>query len=225
MAKVTYYLGAGASFHSCPILDKQAEMMLAIAKYELTEIDKFQKNKLTYKFLYEERDYLPENNKKKILWYMGYFGKQALKYNTIDTYARKLYLTDELKELHLLKMCVSVFFDIWENFFDKELKFIDSIENYTSIDKRYISLFSILLDKKDGKIKLNDSFKFISWNYDLQLESAFKSFIKNDQIHFQKLNDSYLKFLGDNKIENDVFHLNGHRGFYNAVSENESKKI
>ncbi|MFP9097986.1 hypothetical protein ACLI09_02935 [Flavobacterium sp. RHBU_24] len=35
MAKITYYLGAGASFYSCPILNEQAEMMMALAQYEL----------------------------------------------------------------------------------------------------------------------------------------------------------------------------------------------
>ena len=240
MAKITYLLGAGASYNACPILDKQAEMMVKIAEFELqTIIRELNPEKYVYgvsfKFTDEDIPKIPSNNKSQILWHIGYFGKKALEYNTIDTYAKKLHLNGETDELKKLKMCVSVFFDLWENFheqryfhfsndvnFPLEKKTIPSIfPKYQRIDNRYKSLFSILLDSNNNnEIKLNSDFKFISWNYDLQLEETFKLFIKNGKsIKNEELNDLFkFKEIQKNKISNDVFHLNGHRGFYNVKS-------
>lgn len=240
MAKITYLLGAGASYNACPILDKQAEMMIKIAEFELEKIFKeLDPVKYAYgvslKFTSEDNSKIPTDNKSQILWHIGYFGKKALEYNTIDTYAKKLHLNRETDELKKLKMCVSVFFDLWENFHEEryshfsndvnlplEKKTIPSIfPKYQRIDNRYKSLFSILLERNNNnEIKLNNDFKFISWNYDLQLEETFKLFIKNGNfIKNEELNELFrFKEIQKNKIDNDVFHLNGHRGFYNVKS-------
>lgn len=240
MAKITYLLGAGASYNACPILDKQAEMMMKIAEFELDKIFReIDPVKYAYgvalTFTNEEYSKIASDNKSQILWHIGYFGKKALEYNTIDTYAKKLHLNRETDELKKLKMCVSVFFDLWENFHEEryshfsndvnlplEKKTIPSIfPKYQRIDNRYKSLFSILLERNNNnEIKLNNDFKFISWNYDLQLEETFKLFIKNGKfIKNEELNDLFkFKEIQKNKIDNDVFHLNGHRGFYNVKS-------
>ena len=219
MAKITYYLGAGASYHSCPILEDQANLMVKLAESELKEKTSTGYLELNYEFSDDEIKTLPNDNRIKILWYIGYFGKKAQKFNTIDTYARKLELSGLFKDLNLLKMSVSIFFDLWENFYEEKFKFISDRE-FKPIDPRYISLFSILLNKNNNDIELNSSFKFITWNYDLQLESAFKSFLIEENVHFEALNRS-LKFMEDDKgSQNDIFHLNGHRGFLSSNTTN-----
>ncbi|MFP9097987.1 hypothetical protein ACLI09_02940 [Flavobacterium sp. RHBU_24] len=116
--------------------------------------------------------------------------------------------------MRLLKMAVSVFFDLWENFYYTRYKDL-SKKDYKKIDQRYTALFSILLDNISGKIKMDDNFKFISWNYDLQLEKAFQSFLLDNEVkNLEELNENYFQFKEDNKSINDVFHLNGHRGFF-----------
>lgn len=230
MAKITYLLGAGASYNSCPILEKQAEMMLKVAETELIELTRKDDGSgaiksTIYNFSIEEKDTLPNDNQLKILWHIGYFGNKAKEYNTIDTYARKLFLNDEITELNLLKMSVSVFFDLWENFYESRYQNLSEVK-YQKIDNRYKSTFSILLNKDNG-IKLNNNFKFISWNYDLQIESAFKMFLKNEENDFNKINQ-YFKFKetqNDSDI-NDIFHLNGHRGFFkDKTSKGEEKEF
>ena len=245
MAKITYLLGAGASYYACPILEKQAEMMIAVASEEIknatTKNDGY--GGITYddyQYLSHEILNLPDNNKIHILWHIGYFGKKAIEYNTIDTYARKLFLNDELDELNLLKMSVSVFFDLWENFYETRYKHFSDEEfsifenknipsknmRYKRIDDRYKSLFSVLLNKnEDSEIKLNNDFKFITWNYDLQLETTFKLFLKDgNQLNNKSLNKKF-KFTNDESLQlNDVFHLNGYRGFYDVkdgITENQ----
>jgi len=225
MAKITYYLGAGASYNSCPILNQQAELMMKLSQYELN-FGKYSsttvynsniqiKTNISYNFEIKERQNL-KDEKEQILWHIGYFGKKALEFNTVDTYARKLFLTEQTEELRLLKMSVSVFFDLWENFYELRYKDLRPEKIYKPIDYRYTSLFSILLEKGlENKIKMNDSFKFISWNYDLQLEKTFKSFLKDNEVQsLEDLNTNFFKFKIDNNLANDVYHLNGHRGFF-----------
>lgn len=237
MAKITYLLGAGASFNSYPILDKQAEMMIEMARLEIQNYNYPPNRKsslgliLLNKFNDDEKEQLPDDNQYKILWHIGYFGKKAEEYNTIDTYAKKLYLNKDENELRLLKMSVSVFFDLWGDFYESRYKnkigcnILDEPINknnhfyqFTKIDKRYKSLFSVLLERKDNKIKLNNDFKFISWNYDLQLEEAYKLFLnEKEALGYDMINEIF-KFKESQLKDtiNDVFHLNGHHGFSNT---------
>ena len=235
MAKITYYLGAGASYHAYPILDKQAQMMIQLARMELQKTGSYGEAIMPYEFKEEEKDTLPNVNRIKILWHIGYFGKKAILFNTIDTYARKLELTGDITELDLLKMSVSVFFDLWSNFYESRYQFPlfknpdDKIKEkkYDWIDSRYKSLFSILLEKGREKIYFNESIKFVTWNYDLQLESTFRLFQGEDKVKsFEDLNTNYFMFKGDNNLlqQNNVFHLNGHHGFYSDFSFSNLKK-
>lgn len=237
MANITYYLGAGASYFACPILEMQAEMMIKLSKFELDNYTLDGANTLYINF---DKDDNPEkfinDNKFQILWHIGYFGKKAQEYNTIDTYARKLYLNNEFKELNLLKMSVSVFFDLWENFYEERYKILsipnrdllDLVEEpkrsliFEKIDKRYKSLFSVLIEKNENSIELNSNFNFISWNYDLQLEEAFKLFLgdKFDK-SYKSIND-LLAFKNYNDY-NNIYHLNGYRGFFDTKKRKISK--
>ena len=236
MAKITYLLGAGASYYACPVLENQAEMMVKIAwtrlKDILNELEINFGNPIYPMFITKENECTPNNNKSEILWYIGYFGKKAQEYNTIDTYAKKLYLNNEIDELNLLKMAVSVFFDLWENFeykmqdLEKDTEpistnvFRSSKKQFNRIDNRYKSLFSVLLDNDEkGNLTFNEDFTFISWNYDLQLEETFKLFLKDGfQKNYNDINKTFkFKQSQDASITNHVYHLNGHRGYYDDL--------
>jgi hypothetical protein len=226
MAKITYYLGAGASCHACPILENQALAMIKLAEHELREKTSTGDSVLNHNFSDEEIRLLPDNNRIKILWYIGYFGKKARDFNTVDTYARKLALSGSIRDLNFLKMSISVFFDLWENFYYDRYYNLTN-KNYKPIDHRYISLFSILLNKEKDIINLNNSFKFITWNYDLQLESTFKSFLSENKLHFETLHNTHFRFMENNNVnsDNDVFHLNGHRGFISNRDKSDKENI
>jgi hypothetical protein len=231
MAKTTYYLGAGASFNSIPILNRLSEIMIEVAVLELTEITPTGGGDMPYKFDPNELTELPDDNRIKILWYIGFFGKKGILFNTIDTYARKLELTKDVMQLDTLKMCISVFFDLWENFHESRYSHLFRDEengiNYMGIDYRYKSLFSILLQNNGDRIQLNEDVKFITWNYDLQLESTFRLFLEENSVdNFEELNSKYLQFKEDNDklTSNNIFHLNGHRGFHSNFDFKTLKK-
>jgi len=109
---ITYLLGAGASFNSCPILKELGEKMVLMARNYLGDsaID------------FPNRSISQEDDE-NLIWNIGYFGMKAIKYGTIDTYAKKLQLNNSRNELNELKLAVSVFFTIWQLTDDFEIKF------------------------------------------------------------------------------------------------------
>lgn len=223
MSKITYYLGAGASFHSCPILEDLSNSMFTLAR---TELNNFYKKVYNFNDSELSEVIYSNDNRRIILWYIGYFGEKAKQFNTIDTYARKLYLTKKYTKLSLLKMSLSVFFDLWENFL--ESNFNNLFKKYKSLDLRYINLLSILLENNGSDIVISDSLKFITWNYDLQIESTFKLFLEQERmISFKELDSFYFKFKENNIDDsiNNVFHLNGHRGFISHQENDDELRI
>lgn len=140
MSNITFLLGAGASYHSCPIWKEQGEKMIELAEKYL------ESTKCNF-----EDDSNSINEKDRILWDIGYFGMKARKYGTIDTYARKLFLNNSGKELSRLKVAVSIFFTIWYLTDDNDLKLRsinNKIEKFEEIDKRYIILLAAITEKK-----------------------------------------------------------------------------
>ncbi|MBY8963723.1 hypothetical protein KJK34_13255 [Flavobacterium sp. D11R37] len=203
---ITYLLGAGASYNAIPIWKQQGHSMIAVA-HKL--INRLSKN-------YSEKPYTWDT-KLLIDFFtkLKYFGDYAVEFGSIDIYARKLYLTGKESELNLLKHCLSVYFDIWENFYHLNFTKPDAT-SYEKIDKRYYSLLSVILEKSDINPKLNSNISFITWNYDLQLEMAYKDFMSNQASSFDEINSS-LKFM--NSEGNNVIHLNGFRGIFNDKGE------
>ncbi|WP_040250064.1 hypothetical protein [Psychroserpens mesophilus] len=213
--KITYFIGAGASYSSCPIWTEQGNKMIEVAcKY-------FKKN--TGFFITKPTDLV--EHAEEIIWDIGYFGLKANKFGTIDTYAKKLHLNASFKELSRLKLSVSVFFTIWQLTNDRNLKsrkIQDKEYVFEEIDKRYISLFASILESKSSvEIKIKENIRFVSWNYDLQLEYAFKSF-NQDNLSWEFIcnNLNFRAGISDNK-ELDICHLNGYHGFYNVKEREE----
>lgn len=206
---VTFFTGAGASYNACPIWNEQGEKMLQLAQEILNEgsFPEFPPpRKLT-------------SDSDLLIYEIGYFGEKAIKYGTIDTYAKKLSLNiNDNKELQHLKLAVSAFFTLWHLMDDslnlkKRFDSKNQIVDFTEIDHRYIALLAAIIEGNDGNsIKIKENIKFVTWNYDLQIEQAFKVFVGYD-IKWDNLSKQ-LKFrqIDENK---QVCHLNGYHGFYN----------
>ncbi|PCJ89414.1 MAG: hypothetical protein COA57_02110 [Flavobacteriales bacterium] len=212
---ITFFLGAGASYNACPILEHQGKKMIRLATLYLPkEKADFTKGK--------PKDL---NDYEDILWDIGCFGNKALEYGTIDIYAKKLDLNGSSPELHRLKQAVSVFLTVWQLTSDEGLKGFyhdsekphvsDPNRQYDFIDKRYMELMASALVRADnGHIKLRSNIRFVTWNYDLQLESAYKSFCPDDQ-SWDDISETLnfrLKESGNEDLE--ICHLNGYHGFY-----------
>ena len=201
---ITFFLGAGASYHACPIWGEQAEKMVYLAR------NYFNQPKENFSELYPSG----LNERDLIVWFIGYFGSKALKFGTIDTYAKKLNLNSSVDELARLKLAVSVFFTIWQLTDDTTIKSRENLE-MEFVDRRYINLLAAVIERKyDTELKIKENINFVSWNYDLQVEYAFKAFhrdtVKLDYL-IQNANFSISESYGKPL---KICHLNGYHGFY-----------
>lgn len=201
MDNITYLLGAGASYNSCPIWKEQAEKMVELPKL------------MNYNFLYKEAEGRRLSDVDYIVWLIGYVGTKALEFNTVDTYAKKLFLQGRKDDLNKLKAAVSSFFTIWSltNSSKWKYRLINGEKvNYENIDHRYVNLLATYLEKSSEHPKLRDNVKFVTWNYDLQIESAYKKF--TDIINYSDV-DKHLPFKPESPAKKlDICHLNGYHG-------------
>lgn len=213
--KVTYLLGAGASFNAIPIWDGQGDSMIDVANY----IDGFITHRLS---LEENKHYgtLKDNDKiKTLISKLEFYGNKAKEFGTLDIYARNLYLLNKKSDLNDLKFNLSIYFDIWENFTPYKINLgfgsVDKREDkaYDKIDKRYYSLLAVILDQTDGNPLINENIKFISWNYDLQLEMAYRSFMDKPEVQTLNSINNFFNFFNNEKPKN-IIHLNGFRGAF-----------
>jgi hypothetical protein len=202
--KITFLLGAGASRNACPILKEQGEKMIELARIYFENPN--------YEFEEKPKD-LDEKN--RVMWDIGFFGSMSLKFGTIDTYAKKLSLNNS-PELSRLKLSVSLFFTIWQLTNNKILKSRNSI-SFDNIDRRYISLMASIVEQYNRiSCKIKDNIRFVTWNYDLQLEYAFKSFCRDGVSWDDISNDLRFRISDYSAPKLEICHLNGYHGFYNT---------
>jgi hypothetical protein len=204
--KTTYYLGAGASYNALPIWNAQGNSMVEVSNHILDKLNKVDSTSILF------NNEILKNFANKLTEY----GRVAVEFGSIDIYARRLHLLGDVNELNELKYCLSVYFDLWENFIFKGQK-INSEKDifFDKIDKRYLSLLSVILEKTTSIPKLNNSVSFVTWNYDLQVEMSYNSFLPNKSNSFEDINLG-LSFMDSSDINEklDVIHLNGYRGIF-----------
>jgi hypothetical protein len=215
---VTFLLGAGASFHAIPVvgqLNYRLEEFAATLestgifrdilpgappKSYVVEDEDFKEHR-------ESCDLLASKIRKLVCDISGYL--------TIDTYAKKLYLQEDYDALDGLKLMLSLYFTI-EQLTEKQDE--EKHKKGSRIDSRYLSLFASILDKKNSQIAIPENIKFITWNYDYQLELALnvfedKNLIRNDDNHgFNAFINLQQYQITEQTL--DIVHLNGIAGVY-----------
>ena len=164
---ITYLLGAGASYNALPIVEGipnalndfanefhpgRAEdlghnlpLQNIVGKY-LKSIDSF--------IIQKEKFEKISSFHKDIEW----LKIESFKHTSIDTFAKKLFLQNNFKELKKLKLILSCF--------------IAHIQT-KKFDKRYDSFFASVLESLN---QLPEKIKILTWNYDSQLEIAYQNF-------------------------------------------------
>lgn len=226
--KVTYLLGAGASYSSVPIWSEQGNSMLQVAGSIESVINK-PSTILTTKIL-ESSYYCGFNNKEKkyllnlvsnLKWYAG----KIESYGTIDSYAYQLHNRSNKSELAKLKKTLSIYLDIWQ-FYESQMNFRKSKDEIfrkkQTIDTRYFNWLNMITQSDNGNIHLHKDINILSWNYDLQVELAYA---KNyDDIPLYCLNDINKRFKFVKNSDNlnkelSIHHLNGHHGYFKYGNE------
>ena len=145
---ITYLFGAGASCEVLPLVDgipkRMNEISLKLEKFK-DEIEANLKDELT--LLIDDINLL---------------SAEAAKHASVDTYAKKLFLTQNWEKFNWLKRILSYYFTIEQLFLAGKC------------DSRYDTLWASLAGKHSFDLPKN--VRILSWNYDLQFELSFAEY-------------------------------------------------
>ena len=179
MSRTIYYLGAGSSYgrrdgsggilEGLPVVSEIPSQFDAfrdyIAKAEVPP------EGVVFQQLYRTRASDIENEKKYMLADIDSLKDKIREHATIDTYARKLYLTGDFRAFAKLKDILCAFF-VWEQLEHKP-------------DNRYDTFLANVLEAET--LMLPSDISIISWNYDSQIEMAYKAYHKSQTLQiFEK---------------------------------------
>ena len=189
---LVYYIGAGASVKSLPLVIDTPSRMRRLAT-ELSEHDfklDAHRNTVLDGLCHEMRD----------------LADRATSFSSIDVLARRLYLLGNDFELRRLKATLSAFFLLEQS--------------RKPPDPRYGSFFAYLADKDaSGRLALPTDIRVVSWNYDMQFEKSFAEFI-SDSISTEKRNSGKMLQVVPTGVEStehyddifSIYKLNGTAG-------------
>lgn len=175
MSKTIYYLGAGASYgrrdadkkiiEGLPVVAEIPEQFALFRTYiETAEIPS--ESEMVFQNTYRQTASNIESERRDMLYDIDELIKGIQEHATIDTYARKLYLTGREREFKKLKSVLCAFF-VWAQ-----------LEYKT--DGRYDTFLANVLE--EGSLMLPKDISIISWNYDSQIENAYKAYNQNGKL-------------------------------------------
>lgn len=164
-SKITYLLGAGASFgnEDRPVLPIVPTFIAAIRQLMHDIMSATPDPILNRKLLAGSNNITVEEFRKNFFRYCEDLCNTLDNYSSIDTYARFLYFAqpDKLPEL---KAFINLCFSYWRIF--------------QGLDTRYDSLFSLLIKGEGNNPKLPNNINILSWNYDLQVETCLGRYLQ-----------------------------------------------
>ena len=170
MSKTIYYLGAGASYgvrkdgiivEGIPVVAEiPAEFEAFRAFIANAEIPA---GEIIFQDLYRTGHNDVDAARRYMLNDIDGLIQGIKEYATVDTYARKLYLTKQHRDFERLKTVLCAFF-VWEQLEHKP-------------DGRYETFLANVLDVKT--LNIPKEISLVSWNYDSQMELAFNAFRLN----------------------------------------------
>ncbi len=145
----TYLLGAGASANPLPVVaDFPKRLLNRYSEFNTSYTHDFN-NFFLSNLTYEEKQELFDIHKE-----FDELSKNSTQFNSIDTFAKKLFLQNDIAGFNRVKRILSNFLTIEQT--------------YHVVDKRYDSFLASLLQKDSaGNLTpLPHNIKVLSWNYD-----------------------------------------------------------
>jgi hypothetical protein len=212
LPKITYLFGAGASAIKLPTVKKIPDRI----KYVKDYIDK------SYVYTEDEimtvKDFSFKANDAKQFILDGFdkLYNASQNHSTIDTYAKKLHLTSRSSEVNELVFILAFYFSI-------EQKIV-------GVDPRYNTFLISILDSSAYSFPPN--LKFLSWNYDLQIETAYQNLLysSDNDLDYNRFNTNEREW---HKKEFTSIKINGScnvfdrtaRRFYNLIGNLHTDNI
>lgn len=188
--KITYLLGAGASYDALPIVEDFPKEL----QYVIQELLRSARN-ISY------------SDKKKFemaIQDLSFLLKGCQEHQSIDTFARKFHLMKDNDNYRKTKKIIVLFFDLYYYFKKK-------------VDKRYDAFLSSILNEEEPRFP-ND-INIISWNYDYEFEKAFQKYQRSGSTledSYEELNIIH-KSKTKKELKHDyckIVKINGTAGFF-----------
>ena len=192
MARTTYLLGAGASADALPLVnDFEAKINTVIGELGNSNIDAHERNKEPRKIAIIDLKMLMAG---------------CIQHRSVDTFAKKLFLTSDKLSYRRLKCAIILFFELYTAIYGKT-------------DKRYDALLATILNKREPR--LPDDINILSWNYDYEFEKAYLNYTDlNTKINkvYQELNIVHKNHKAAPSIKSKfgIIKINGTAGFYTS---------
>lgn len=199
MTKVTYLFGAGASANALPIVNNIPQKLNELIDFLQSAQYRLKGNRFSGKDL---TDKTAEEYQREMINDLKWLKQNADEHASVDTFAKKLYLKKEMKQLKKLKHSLSLFL-MFEHKRNKP-------------DIRYDAFFAAILTSLH---KLPVNLRIISWNYDLQFEQSFTQYMSADiaenqsHLNVSEKNSSLLssRRFGIYKLNGSIFIDTFHR--------------
>jgi len=203
LPKITYLFGAGASANVLPTVKDLPKRIDAVKKY----IDE--------KYIYNDeetvtiKDFTFKKNDAKEYLLKGLENLFNFSHNhsTVDTYAKKLDLRSNSREINELCFFLALYFNIEQKI--------------NGVDLRYETFFISILDY--NAYKFPDNLKFLSWNYDLQMELSHSNITgaNHQDLNFELFNITRHDLKKDKfcsiKINGSCNFINDYRSLFPMV--------
>jgi len=191
--KVVYILGAGASANALPMVSQIPGRLGAHLK--LLEAPTFQER---FTSLFDTEPRLSFNQVlDQYQTDIRHLQKMADVHESIDTYAKKLFLKGAKDELFRMKVALSMFLAY------------EQAKNAAK-ERRYDGFFASILGSDGSGLRIPDDILILNWNYDQMLGHAFKEYTSSGQ--FQECH-TQLRVYPLHQVNEDasfsVVHLNG----------------
>lgn len=223
---ITYYLGAGASANALPVVATMNDRM----QYFLNALNEWAiANKIGID-MYSDM-YSPVQKRYQELL------DQIKGHASIDTFAKKLHIRKDKRNLYVLKAFLSSYL-IFEQLDKVEKEGLEHVgledisdvtrtdeqkeqlisKLNTKLDYRYDSFFATLLSAENKK--LNNKVNIISWNYDSQIEMAYSDFVGKQPYDVRKDLNVFPNHMNDwtrNPLESEIVKLNGTAGLHHRL--------
>ena len=199
MSKVTYLFGAGASALCLPVVEdiparlEEFRNHMAHNKIEPTEFISSQS-----RVSYSEVEDLFQKECTDLI-------QNVKDHASIDTYAKKLFISNQKDTYIFLKSILTIFF------------------TYTQLtkppDKRYDSFFASIL--KNNSTEFNNDIRIVSWNYDFQFEMAYSQYSRKTDFHENQIAlNLYPDGIRPSKYKDgfSIFKINGTTSIYDIAN-------
>lgn len=198
MSKITYLFGAGASCGALPIVNQIPKRIEALI--ELISQDEYKLEEIPFDSI-PDRTETKNKLQNEFIEGLKWLQNQCLNHASVDTFAKKIYLTEgDSYRLKKMKLLLSCFF-VYEQAANKP-------------DNRYDAFYASILKSKHS---FPEYIGIISWNYDYQFELSYSQYsgdkrLNANQSHL-RVNHKFSCLFKPNAF--CINKLNGTTGFFN----------